>query len=873
MLMIFLYSEDDEETTTNLVNDVTTLCDKGGFKLMKWVSNSRSVLSSIPPETRAKELQSLSLSLDELPSGRALGLYWNIQEDVISVQTKIETIEKIKPTRRTLLSVVSSVFDPLGLVSPVTLNAKIILRDLVNEPWDKEISDPQLQQWEKWLSSLNKLEQFVVPRCLKPLLSSKIALTQLHYFSDASNKGYGIVVYIRFLYESGEIHSQLVLSRARVSPIKQVTIPRMELAAATTAVKMNKKLREELTINVNSTFYWTDSLTVLKYIANERTRFKTYVANRLSIIREGSNVKEWRFVSTRDNPADCVSRGMTAEELLQADWWMTGPSFLSSEDVEFQQGYSDLQIKDDDPEVKVHIEAQCCQVELTENPLHNLMKKCSTWNKLKRITGWLLRYLENLKHHALLRKQNKDIPTQARKAKGIYLWLSQNILKRAEKCLYLETQQRYFGEEIKIVKQGKDDFKGNSSVRNLNPVMKNGLLTVGGRQQDLQSLVIIPKNSPLSPLLIKAAHIMVGHMGRNAILANLRQKFWIIGANSLIRNIMSKCTLCRKYRAQALEQKMGNLPSDRLTPCAPPFSKVGVDYFGPFIVKRGRASVKRYGVIFTCLTSRAVHLEIAHSLDTDSCINTIRRFISRRGPVETIRSDNGTNLVGACRELKEEIKRWNEATFNNALQQQNITWCFNTPTASHQGGIWERLIRSVRKILYAVLHEGHMRLDDESLQTYMCEVESILNNRPITLVSPDSNDLEVLTPNHLLLQRSTALLPPGVFDKTDSYARQRWKQVQYLTNVFWERWVREYLPMLQECQKWQRKKRNLQENDIVLVMDNSPRNAWTLGRVMETHKDNKGLVRSAAIKTPSTVLQRPVQKLSLVYSPEHMESE
>ncbi len=278
---------------------------------------------------------------------------------------------------------------------------------------------------------------------------------------------------------------------------------------------------------------------------------------------------------------------------------------------------------------------------------------------------------------------------------------------------------------------------------------------------------------------------------------------------------------------------MADLPTERITADLPPFTNVGVDYFGPIDVKRGCACVKRYGVIFTCMASRAVHLEVAYSLDTDSCINALRRFICRRGQVCHLRSDNGTNFTSAERELKRALEELNHNKITKFLVHKGIKWSFNPPSASHHGGAWERLIRMVRKVLSSVLTQ--QTLDDEGLHTVLCEVEAILNNRPITKMSEDPNDLEPLTPNHLLTMKRKPVYPPGLFEKSDQYVKRRWKQVQYLSDLFWKRWIKEYLPLLQERQKWTKERRNLVLGDIVLIADSSaPRNSWMLGRVLET---------------------------------------
>lgn len=311
---------------------------------------------------------------------------------------------------------------------------------------------------------------------------------------------------------------------------------------------------------------------------------------------------------------------------------------------------------------------------------------------------------------------------------------------------------------------------------------------------------------------------------------------------------------------------MADLPRDRVLPDDPPFTNCGVDYFGPFEIKRGRSTVKRYGVIFTCLTTRAIHLEMAASLDTDSFIHALRRFIARRGQIKILRSDNGTNFIGAERELKRAIAEWNVSKIEDHLKQQGIQWTFNPPSEPHHGGVWERLIKSVKKILNVTL-----RLDEESLHTLLCEAEAIINSssRPITKASSDPNDLEVLTPNHLLLLRNKPSLPPGLFNRQDLYARRRWKQVQYMSEIFWKRWAREYLPQLQERQRWTRPSRNFLVGDIVLVVDDTaPRNSWITGKVIHTISDKAGMVRQVRIKTKTSVLDRPITKICLLQESE-----
>ena len=252
-----------------------------------------------------------------------------------------------------------------------------------------------------------------------------------------------------------------------------------------------------------------------------------------------------------------------------------------------------------------------------------------------------------------------------------------------------------------------------------------------------------------------------------------------------------------------------------------------------------------------------MHIEVAFSLDSDSFLLALRRFIARRGQVKEIYSENGTNFTSGERELRDAISEWNQEKIHNSLLQKNIKWTFSPPYGSHFGGIWERCIRTIRKILRSLLRE--QITDDESLPTLMCGIESILNSRPISAVSSDPCDLEALTANHLLLLKSEAPLPPGLFQHKDLLSRRCWRQVQYLADVFWRRWCKEFLLLLQIRQKWVRPRRNLAVGDIVLVAtESSHRNSWPLGKIVEVFPDNRGFVRRAKVSMKSGVFERPI---------------
>ena len=362
-------------------------------------------------------------------------------------------------------------------------------------------------------------------------------------------------------------------------------------------------------------------------------------------------------------------------------------------------------------------------------------------------------------------------------------------------------------------------------------------------------------------MIITFHHRRVLHSGVEHTLNNIRQEYWVPRGRANVRKVIWRCPLCIRRRATPKPQVMADLPSARFD-MSGPFTICGLDYFGPLTVRNLRKTEKRWGLLITCLSTRAIHLEVAYSLDQDSFLLALRRFICRRGPPREIYSDNGTNFVGGEREMKAQLNRWNQAELSAELKQRKIIWHFNPPTASHMGGIWERLVASVKRCLKVILEKSVVR--DEVLHTAFSEVEYILNGRPLTHVSSSPADPEALTPNHLLLSRAVITMPPCVTTIQDIY-RKGWKQAQVIADHFWQRWKKEYLPLLIARKKWMDPQPNLKPGDVVLLADdNTPRGLWPLARVLRTFPGPDGHVRSVEIKTSKGTLHRPVTKLCLL---------
>ena len=855
-----LCSTGTEGDAVRLAGELRSLCARGGFRLTKFVSNSRSVLASVRREDRGKRVKELNLNRDHLPAERVLGVRWVVEADMIGLEVGSVTAAH---TRRSMLAVVGSMYDPIGLSAPVILTGRLVIQELARQQirWDDAVPAELQARWNKWASELHLLSQVKIRRCLVPPGFGTIASRELHHFSDASSQGYGTVSYLRMVNYKGETHASFLFGKSRLAPIKGVSIPRLELTAATLSVRVNDMLQRCLQLPVDRVVYWTDSTAVLRYIYNERTRFHVFVSNRLAIIHDGSSPQQWRYVSSHSNPADVASRG-THAALLKDDWtWLRGPDFLQEDESEWPELPEGMTAPlDGDPEVK-RTPALCAVVEAGD-PVNSLVEHYSSWARLRRAVAWIIRLKTRLLKKVRQMQDNEEMRSGQ---------LAPEELEAAEAALVRNAQERAYPAELARLR-ASDCVSRTSSIAKLDPFLEDGLIKVGGRLSRAGGIprgrrhpIILPRSGTVVDFIIKQVHETVGHGGREHVLSTLREKYWVVKGSAAVRRVLGRCFDCRRRLGSVSQQKMADLPSSRVAVDEPPFTHTGVDYFGPFLVKRGRGHIKRYGVIFTCLTCRAVHLEVAESLTTDSFICALRRFVTRRGNVKSLTSDQGTNFVGASRELERELEelRRCETKIHATMLDKGIEWRFNPPGASNFGGAWERLIRSARATLEALL--GQQTLTDELLMTLLCEVEAILNSRPLSVVSSDHRDPRPLSPNDLLLLGGGPVPPPGVFRSQDLYCNRRWRQCQYLADQFWIRWKKECSGELQKRQRWLNPHRNLTEDDIVLVTsETTPRCSWPLGRVVQVKKSDDGLVRSVDVLSRGTVLKRPVNKLVLL---------
>ncbi|XP_066928571.1 uncharacterized protein [Clytia hemisphaerica] len=697
----FLKSYDPSvEIARSSVKSISDMCMKGSFHLTKFVSSHPECLSELSSDDVKSDSVSYDVPSDKELTEKLLGVTWDISSDKFVFKINLKSTPS---TKRGMLSTLSSIYDPIGVLSPFLLEGKRILQGLSKYSWDSVLQDEIANKWESWKSSLPCIESLSLPRRFNQGDNS-IRNASVHHFSDASDVGYGHCSYLRLIDVADKVHCSFLYGRSRVAPLKKVSTPRLELQAATLSSNMNSFVVKELDLKIDHQYFYSDSTIVLDYINNECKRFRLFVANRVSMITSHTEKVDWYHVDSKSNPADCGARGLRAGKDSE-DLWFNGPSFLRELNLPLVE--ESFPLSEDDAELKANVSCYVIKKPLDNRIVSYFESNISSFAKMKRVLAYILLYIKRLKlrrgriHQMKLRHQSDKV----------YALTSQDIAESFVSLVKM-VQTFYFAESINAVKTGRKDIK----LCSLNPFLDHrGILRVGGRLKhsslafDEKHPIILPKDSPLSEKIVLFYHEKVFHAGRGITLNAIRQAgLWILHLNSLCKRVIFNCVSCRKLRGKTATQFMSDLPSFRVD-SHPPFSYSGVDLFGPYEIKDRRSVVKRHGVIFTCLASRAAHVETVNSLETDSFILALRRFMSRRGSVKYLRSDNGTNFVGADNEMKRELQKMDWDEVKDFLVGQDCSWVeweFNPPSASHHGGVWERQIRSAKQILSVVLEES-----------------------------------------------------------------------------------------------------------------------------------------------------------------------
>ncbi|XP_073766348.1 uncharacterized protein [Danio rerio] len=778
------------------VDQLRSLLATGGFDLRQWASNQPAVISHLPTEARSSAAEQWLAQNRTDPMEPTLGLRWNCAADTLGYHYR--PIEHATLTMRTAYQILATQYDPLGFIVPFTTRAKVLIQQLWSKKRDWD--DPNLPQdlsraWETWENELKHLSDITIPRCYSSIPHDAQQQYELHVFCDASERAYGAVAYL--VEYADVIHSTFVMARSRIAPKRQQSIPRLELCAALAGAQLAKLLKEEITLKIQQIVLWTDSTTVLEWLQSDSCRFKVFVGTRVSEIQDLTEHSTWRYVDTQQNPADDITRGKPLQSFTIPGRWSQGPSFLNL-GPEHWPKRPEPSRSEGLPDLKgANI---CCLMTVVPDHTFPDATHFHTWKELVEAT-----------------RQADG------KATGSQPDTQLMDHRTAELELIKGCQAQSFPEETAALKMHKP-VPNHSRLRCLapewDPVME--VIRVGGRLRRLESLnaeethpIVLHPQHPTTKLLIKEFDERLLHPGTERVYAELRRQYWILRGRQAVKHHQLKCSSCQRWRAQPKVPKMADLPPERLRILCPPFYSTGVDCFGPYQVKIGRRVEKRWGVIFKCLTTRAVHIELLNSMDVDAFLLALRRFMARRGRPKELRSDCGTNFRGADRELREAFAAM-ESPLKERLADHQITFKFNPPHAPHFGGTWEREVRSIKTALRAAV--GGQSVSEDVLTTVLVEVEGILNSKPLGYVSTDIADPDPITPNLLLMGRRDASLPQVTY-ASGEMGRRRWRHCQNLVDQFLTQFTRNYLPTLQTRQKWQTSSDNLKVGSVVLIVD------------------------------------------------------
>ena len=711
-------SVSDENEGEKLYHQLKELWSSAGMHARKWLSNSPALLGKIP---EADRVEIVDLDAGELPAVKTLGIVWDVKADRFTFKCMSFSNTSMAYTKRILLKKMATLFDPLGFLSPVTIRIKVIMQDLWTKGLDWDDSLPQECNTKviKWFEELKSLDQIAVPRCLQ--LQSKVRFKSIHVFTDASSEAYGAVVYQQCIYEDGTISIQFVMAKSRVSPLKSISIPRLELLGAVIGLQLSRKVTEVLQEDLRNVTFWSDSMSVLWWIRNQSRRLKPFVANRIGFIQSSTTAQQWRYVPTKQNPADILTRASSIEDLTENTCWWNGPDFLKGVPEDWPKNRFEPA-----DEAKVEVKKKeiwnlsMLSINITEEE-SLVVTKYSSWKRLLGVVGWIKRFIHNCQVEEISRIAGELNPAE---------------ISEAEKLMIMEAQRERFGEEYGCLQRSKP-IRISSKIISLVPQLdEDGLLRANGRLQhadylpyDVKYPIILPRDHYITKLIVRQYHEDGNHaMGTNHLMSKLSERFWIVRAREVIRQVEHECGKCKRIKTKAAEQIMAPLPPIRVKEPLIAFSRVGVDYAGPFVTIQGREKrrTKRYLRLFTCLLFRAVHLEIAYSLNTDSFLNAFYRMANRHGLPKEVLSDNGTNFVGGNNELKELVQCLDHNKVIKTTADKGVKWHFNVPLGPHHGGVFETMVKAAKRAIYRIL--GNADVNDEELHTAFTGAETLMNS-------------------------------------------------------------------------------------------------------------------------------------------------
>lgn len=819
----FSITTDMESDLFEIYQQTTECLADANMPLQEWNSNNVS-FNQWKNDPERKETLSV------------LGIRWNTKTDVLAIKNVVHP-QFTQLTKRSALAYVSELYDPLGLVSPIGIRGRLFMRELwlLKKDWDERLDD-------QWVTRLNKLTQCYssIAQIEFPRMSCALDESiELHIFCDASSDAYGAVA-----YTVNSDNSQIIMSKARVSPIKGKTIPQLELTAILIGCRLANYLLSNLQCQVTNTYVWTDNLPCITWIKNNKSNI-VYVKNRVGEILDLQETTGLylNHVRTKENPADMLSRGMTVKNLSKGTLWKQGPDWLrnKAEWPKITQNFP--------TPVVGELITERVEVKVPE-PIFP-PEQYSSYTKLVNVTKYVIKFLQ-IKFPGVFSHVTPE---------KYWLCHEQSVhFPIAKRCILTGMREKQYHNSLQFIKD-------------LNLYIdEQGLLRAKGRygrkreRVELNNVVLLPPKGYVSRLFVNWIHANNFHSGVNHTLSKLREEFWMPHGRPVVKKCIRECFVCKITKGLTFRYPSpASLPDCRIS-YKRPFEVSGVDFAGPISLKNRDGTLCKYYIcLFTCCATRAVHLECCPSLSAEAFINCLRRFAARCSLPSRIISDNGTNFVATAKFLNSLHVH---VDVSHYLETNKIVWTFNTPRAPWQGGLFERLIKVVKDCLYKALFKREINHDE--LVTILTETESIINNRPLTYVSNTSTEEDILCPAKLLYGRTINIFP-SILD-VDTYVELtsnvdvllgHYKKVADVVNKFYRIWSTQYLASLREkhYNSYPNAVLSPEIGDVVYVKDDHDPAHYPLGVVRELTPNFDNKVREVKVEVKGELMRKTVDRL------------
>lgn len=787
--------------------------------LAKYKEQSCDILESAKFPVHKWESNVESLESDEVPNPTSfLGHLWDKRVDTL--QITVPPFPKDEPvTKRSILSHLGSIYDPLGIISPTTADGKRIYREVCDEKkgWNTEVSPRLKYQWSKWTKQLRNVK---IPRSINKNIR-RMKAVHLHVFADASTLACCSAA-IAVVEGTTGVVKALLASKSRISK-RDTSIPRLELIGGHMAANMARNLCNALLgWPIKTVIIWMDSLVALFWINNPGKSWKTFVSNRVRKIAEiTSELKiTWKYCPTKSNLADLGSRGATTDKLEREEWF-TGPSWLLNEN-EWPEQPELCKSKETLDEYKASEPVFFCE-EREPDEWDDLLERSSYWRTL-RITAWMLRFVDNCCH-----KSNRKTGP-----------LNTDEIARARNKWVKRVQEK-----------SQPDLRSPGWKLVKDP--ETGILRCKGRVKSYEPIYL--SGGAFECKLIAHTHEQILHLGVSSTMAAIRETWWIPRLREKVKKTINKCNVCKVFAAKPFEAPTTSPMPEFRTEESKPFQVTGVDFAGPLHYKISKTEEgKCYVLIFTCAASRAVHLEVTKSQTVEEFQRKLNAFITRRTRPRLMISDNAATFKAAAEWIK--VIRKSER-LQNFLANKEIRWQFNLAKSPWWGGFYERLIKEVKKTLYKTLGRSHLSF--EGMEDVIMDIERNLNNRPLVYVESEAES-EVLTPNRIMWGSNAYTL-----EELDEDADELTKMSRRLKKAkqhAWSRWKREYIHALMETHRTNDSDGgDLPEIDevVLIIGEEKNRGEWRKGRVIRLVKGADGVVRGVVLLQNGREIERPIQ--------------